>query len=242
MKLRMLAALALFALALGGCARSISDSGFPGAGPWARNPFYQGELNEMDLIGGRPVGITAAAEIAAALAAPEPVRARRGGALLVVQSGAMIPDEPMSLALRKYFDVAPFSGIPPRDNGNLAAARENFGDQLRLAAAQGGYRQVFVYWGVLETARRDVPTKAISWVPIVGAFVPDETQRMRIRLKGLLIDVASGRWRMLLPPEIEDAALSAGTNRESSDQGQVAALKVLGYTRLAEMLAASSIE
>lgn len=41
--------------------------------------------------------------------------------------------------------------------------------------------------------------KVVSWVPILGALVPDENQRMRIRLKVALIDVKSGKWEMFSP-------------------------------------------
>ena len=38
--------------------------------------------------------------------------ARKGAPILAIQSGAAIPDEPMVVALDRYFAVIPFSGVP----------------------------------------------------------------------------------------------------------------------------------
>ena len=151
-----------------------------------------------------------------------------------------MPDEPMLAALVHYFKAAPFNGVPPRETSETEKSTISYGEKLRLAAASGGYRQILVYWGLLETAQVNGPTKAISWVPIVGAFVPDQSQRMRIQLKAVLIDVASGRWRMFQPAALEDSAISADLNRESSDQSQVALLKEQGYAGLADLVAQST--
>jgi hypothetical protein len=107
---------------------------------------------------------------------------------------------------------------------------------LRLVAAQGGYTHILCYWGTLETAVEDKATKAISWIPIAGALVPDETQQMRIRLKAALIDVASGRWVMVTPDPIDDSALSSGLVRVKSDQKQVSELKKKAYATLVSEL------
>ena len=52
-------------------------------------------------------------------------------------------------------------------------------------------------------------TKAVSWVPIVGGIIPDESQEMRIRLKIALIDVATGQWDAFSPKPIQDTSASA---------------------------------
>jgi hypothetical protein len=170
---------------------------------------------------------------------------RGGKPLLVVQSGALVPDELMTDALKNHFQVSPFSGVPSKpDYPNVAAASTaepgSFGERLRLAAAQGGYHRVLVYWGQLETLRSVGVTKAVSWVPIVGAVVPDESQDMRIRLKAAIIDVETGRWHMILPESIADSAISASINRATSDQDQVQHLKAAGYARLADMVIAEA--
>ncbi len=240
MRIRPLVTLALF-LMLAACGtRSISNSGYPGDAYRVAvgNPLYQGELDELDLLVPRERAQTFEADIATALAVPRPVAAVPGEHLLVVQSGAQVPDEPMTDALARHFQVGPFSGIPARPAyGESDAAKDgSFGERLRLAAAQGGYHHILVYWGQLETQTTDGVTKAVSWVPVVGLVIPDESQRMRIRLKAALIEVATGRWRMLLPDSVENSAISASLNRVSSDQDQVAELKAAGYARLAEMV------
>jgi hypothetical protein len=90
---------------------------------------------------------------------------------------------------------------------------------------------------VLETGRESLVTKVVSWVPFVGGIVPDETQRMRIRLKVALVDVETGRWEMFVPEPFEDTDISGRYSRISSDQAQVAVLKEKGYTAAAEDLA-----
>lgn len=242
MNIRMMAALVLFALALGGCARSISNSGYVDPDyPYQSvgNPLYRGEIDELDLIVPPSTAGAATNDIAKALAVSDPVRADLGASLLVVQSGAIIPDAPMMQALGSHFRPAPFSGLPSQRGDSTAGQPGSYGERLRLAAANGGYRQILVYWGMLETAQINGPTKIISWVPIVGSFVPDESQKMRIQLKAVLIDVASGRWRMFQPMPLEDSAISAEINRESSDQDQVALLKEAGYAGLANLVAQS---
>ena len=69
-------------------------------------------------------------------------------------------------------------------------------------------------------------------------MVPDEKQKMRIRLKAAVIDVATGAWEFVIPEAYDDAASSARINREQSDQGQVTRLKAKGYEALAKALMA----
>ena len=68
---------------------------------------------------------------------------------------------------------------------------------------------MIVYWGILETGREDHGTKTISWVPVIGRIIPDEKQKMRIRLKAAVIDVASGAWEFVIPEVYNDARTSA---------------------------------
>lgn len=229
-------------MALGACStRSISNSGYPGDSYYGAggNRLYQGEIDELDLFVPRDRELTFKADIAAALANKLPVAAELGQPLLVVQSGALVPDEFMTDALAPHFQVAPFSGIPQRasySGSDEPSEDGSFGERLRLAAAAGGYRHIMIYWGQIETLSSNEATKAISWVPIVGMSVPDESQQMRIRLKAAIIEVATGRWRIVLPEAIGNTAVSASINRATSDQTQVAELKAAGYARLAEMI------
>jgi hypothetical protein len=239
MKRLSVAALALL-LALGACGtRSISNSGYPGDSYYgaAGNAFYQGEIDELDLFVPQKKNVSFQADIATALDVKDPVQAALGQPLLVVQSGAPVPDEPMTDALASYFQVAPFSGVPPRLTNAATDKDGSYGERLRLAAAAGGFRHMVVYWGQLESLSTNGVTKAVSWVPIVGMVIPDESQQMRIRLKAAVIEVATGRWRMVLADSIENSAISASINRATSDQEQVAELKAAGYAKLAQLIA-----
>jgi hypothetical protein len=214
-------------LALGACSvRSISNSGPPGE---RQNDFYRGELAEIDVLTPDAAQPISDERIRYALNDGGAVRAELGRPLMVIQSGALEPDREMAAALEPVFRVVPFSGIP-------AADRTGYARRLRLAAAEGGYRRILVYWGQLEAASQGTATKAVSWVPIVGMLVPDESQHMRIHLKAVIIDVASGRWRFLTPEPVEDERLSAGINRRTADQDQVTRLKSAGYAALARAL------
>jgi hypothetical protein len=235
--LRTLLPLLLVALLLAGCStRSISNSGYPEDRP---NPFYKGELSELDLLGIDPTAPIAEADIAGAFATHKRIELRKGAPILVVQSGAVIPDGPMITALDRYFTTSPFSGVP---EARPAAGSGGYARLLRLVAAKGGYEVIFCYWGVLESAREGHATKLVSWVPVVGAAVPDETQRMQIRLRVAVVDVKTGSWSMFAPEPFEDAALTAGLVRRQSDQEQVALLKDKAYKAAVEAFVARYAE
>jgi hypothetical protein len=97
---------------------------------------------------------------------------------------------------------------------------------------------IFCYWGVIDSAVEREATKVVSWVPLVGSVIPDETQLMRIRLKVALIDVRSGQWSMFAPEAFVDSALSAALIRAQSDQKQVALLKEKAYKAAVEAFVA----
>jgi hypothetical protein len=230
-----MAALILIAASLAGCngARSISNSGYPaGYDPSLQaypDTAYRGELSEFDLLIPATSEEISDQDISAALADRRPVAAELGKPLMVVQSGAIAPDAPMISALRERFPIVPFSGLPPTD-------QKSYAKRLRLAAASGGCTRILVYWGMLETQRHDEATSAVSWVPVVGWMIPDQSQEMRIRLKAAIIDVASGRWRMLTPEPVTDDGWSSRSNRVEADQDQVDDLKRLGYAALARQI------
>ncbi len=241
MKLRFCSTLAV-ALLLAGCeTRSISDSGYHHG---ESNAFYRGELTEADVIGApdatHPI---TDADIQHALHSSRPVHAAPGTGLVVVQSGALTPDDAMLQALNTRYRVQPFSGLPEerRFNDTTPADHSSYSKRLRLAAAQGGFEHILCYWGTLESARENQVTKSVSWIPIAGNFVPDENQRMRINLHAVLLDVGTGKWSAYTGKPAEDAALSAQVLRGSSDQKQVVKLKAAAYASLVDELVARSI-
>jgi len=225
----------VLAILLAGCTtRSISDSGYKGGNSYGRssdNPFYKGELSEFQVLGIDPSQNVTESQIQEALANSQRVSVRRGSGIMLVQSGAMIPDDSMVINLERYFKVAVFTGVP-----NDSVGGSNYAKTLRLAAAHGGYENILVYWGLLESAQENLATKSVSWVPIVGWVLPDESQHMRIRLKVALIGVKTGSWDMFSPEPFSDEAYSGMFSREGSDQAQVATLKEKAYIAAVEDL------
>jgi hypothetical protein len=141
----------------------------------------------------------------------------------------------MIAALDRYFAVIPFSGVPPADHKittakpALADEAQAYGHGLRLIAARGGADLIFCYWGVLESAAEDEATEGVSWLPVIGGVIPDQTQLMRIRLKVAVIDVKTGSWATFMPAPFTDTALSAAANRAAADQAPVEKLKAEAY-------------
>lgn len=238
-----MAALLAALLLLCGCntTRSISASGYPGPQPATGTPAYRGELSEFDVLGIEANEPASDEEIARQLASHRKPVVHRGAALLLVQSGAPLPDDGAIRALERDFSVVPFSGVPggvAAPPSSAAARRSDYARTLRLTAAKAGAETILCYWGTLETLKDREVSKAISWVPLVGAAVPDETQHMRIRLAVAVIDVRTGSWSIFAPEAYADVALSASLHREASDQSQVALLKDKAYQAAAEALVA----
>ena len=229
--------LLLVAGALVGCGiRSISDSDYNADSDRRHaqrsNPFYKGELSEFDVIGIDAKAAVTEEEIASAARSKERFIIPKGATIMLIQSGAMIPDEEMVKGMEKYYSVSVFTGVPTSDgNSNAAYSRA-----LRLAAAKAGAEKLIVYWGLLETGKENHATKAISWVPFIGGAIPDETQRMRIRMKVAVVDVKTGQWEMFSPEPAEDIASSGSYSRAASDQAQVAVLKGKAYKATADDL------
>ena len=241
--LRRTVAISIFltALALQGCGvRSISDSGYQAESQGRFRPaskaLYKGELTEFEVLGIASQTPASQEEINRSLEDRQRLTLPKGSPIMLVQSGAIMPDDQMVRALESHHRIVAFSGIPTEpSNGNIAPA-------LRLAAARGGCEKIMVYWGILETAQKDMSTKTVSWVPIIGGMIPDESQEMRIRLKVAIIDVKSGQWKTISPKPIQDTSASARYTRASSDQRQVETLKSQAYAELANDIANNHAE
>lgn len=242
---KLLLSLPLFAasiLFLGGCqTRSISNVG--GSGYHSRGDF-QGELNELSVLGIKHSEHVENAVIVAALAERKEseVALGSGDAIAVIQSGARFPDDEMLSALNPLAKLIPLSGVPPEPTGSYRLRDKEqkrpdpgrLDKSLRLAAAKGGANKLLVYWGILESAAEpEQVAKQLSWVPLVGRVVPDETQHVQIRVKAALIDVATGNWTMIRTEPLQDKRMSSRLTRESSDLKQVLALKEQAYGQFA---------
>lgn len=245
MKTKLFAIICVIASLLAGCSsRSISNSGYE------HDHSYQGELSELQVLGVEPGKAITNEDIQQALANAGQVKLQRGDRVVMIQSGARWPDDKMLELAERYYDVVPLSGVPARGHGkyyepyadglhhrptkDAEFVHQPLDKALRLAAARTGARTLVVYWGVLETKREAYATKAVSWVPIVGSFVPDEEQETRIRLRAAIIDVETGDWELLEPKSYSDDRTTVGIGREYSDQKQVTLLKEQAYERLVD--------
>ncbi|HWW00994.1 MAG TPA: hypothetical protein VNZ64_14955 [Candidatus Acidoferrum sp.] len=240
----LILACALFA----GCnktTRSISHSGYPqqnsycagGAYDGVSDPAfeYRGELSEFDVLGIPRGEFTSDADIRRAIEASKPVRLHPGSSILLIQSGALFPDGAMVAEMSKHFRVVPFSGVPTvrRIGAGVMQTEssdpESYSKSLRLTAARGGTDFIVCYWGMLDSESDRLPTKTVSWVPIVNWFMPDEKQHMRIQLKVAFVDVRSGNWSVFSPKPFDDARITTSPRRGTVDQKQVERLKKLAY-------------
>ena len=238
-----------------GCTRSvrpISNSGYvkPSrhttyCGPQVSDlaTEYRGELSEFDVLGITRGQMTSESEIRRALDQAKQVKLHPGNSMLLIQSGAAFPDAPIVAALSKHFQVVPFSGVPSVSPAEShpdygSGNSESYAKSLRLAAARGGNDFIVCYWGFLESANEDLPTKTVSWVPMPGLkwVLPDEKQHMRIRLKLAIVDVRSGNWTVFSPEQFEDTRKSTSPRRAAKDQILVEELKQKAYEAAARDL------
>ncbi|MBL63747.1 MAG: aminopeptidase [Opitutae bacterium] len=201
---------------------------------------YQGELNELSVLGVRVNEEVSSEDIAQALdeRGRNPLELNKGDVLAVIQSGARFPDKEMLGSLEPLAKIVPLSGVSPKPREDRRGKESIRMDKsLRMAAAKGGANKMLVYWGILESASEpEQAAKQLSWVPIAGRLIPDETQHVQIRVKAALIDVATGHWTLIRTEPLQDKRMSSRLTRASSDLKQVLALKEKAYGQFAKDL------
>jgi len=191
---------------------------------------YRGELTEFDVLGIARGELTSEASIRRALDEARKVKLQPDTSILLIQSGALFPDSGMTTELEKHFRTMPFTGVPPyHPNAGGASDPETFAKSLRLAAARAGNDVIVCYWGFLEAMSENLPTKPVSWLPVANWVLPDEKQRMRIRLKLAIVDVRCGNWAVFSPAPFENTHISERSRRARADQAQVEQLKAEAY-------------
>src|SRR5262245_1843304 len=154
---------------------NISDPGFA----------YKGEISEFDVLGITREQVTSEEEIGRALDRANRVKLRPGSSILLIQSGAIFPDGEFVAELSKHYRVVHFSGVPAPCKTNswgqsASLDAKGYSKSLRLAAARGANDYIICYWGILESGSEKLPTKTVSWLPVVNWLLPDAKQRMRI--------------------------------------------------------------
>jgi hypothetical protein len=224
-------------LALASCTTESISSDYQNGGarrynqPVVAQPSWTGgELSEADLIGISGEGEITQEKIATA------VRDRSfllhpGSRVMLLQSGAPVPDQEMMDAFARNYTVIPMDGQRPVD------APKRMDLSLRLRAAGGGVDTIVVVWGVLESTEKNNAGSAVLWVPIVGMFVPDTTKMMRIRLRALVLDVKTGSWDVVIPEIFTSDVTSSGLRSDYNFTRQKLELKKKAYNDLAAKLA-----
>ena len=85
---------------------------------------------------------------------------RKGDSILLIQSGATIPDKEMNERMEKYFSVSVFTGVPEsgkKENASYARA-------LRYAAAKAGIERIVVYSGRFRVWTKEPCDWSWFWV------------------------------------------------------------------------------
>jgi hypothetical protein len=212
-------------LALSSCATtSISNTG--------RNSLYSGELAETDLLGiptGKNVS-DATIQATLARASRTPMRLRGGDHVMLIQSGALQPDPALTQAFSSRVRVSAFSGLP-------AAEKKPSPSALRLAAAQAGANKIVCVWGLLESAEHSTGMGAVTWLPVVGDFIPGRRTLSRITLKGMIMDTASGAWHSHSTTPVNASRLTAAIIEDTQSARQTDQMKADAYEQLARMMA-----
>ncbi len=213
------------------CSKSISETGY--AQSENKVPGYnaqQKELNELKVLGIRNLSSITEENISEVMATATSVDLPKGDSILLIQSGADYPDSEMIESMSQYWDVNILSGSNDKYSG------DNLNKALRYIAASGGNKHLVVYWGIVETAKKSLASKNISWVPFVGWSLPDENTQMRIRLKFAIINVETGSWKMIQPSPVEEEFMSSIIGREGKEQEKVIELKKLVYANAAKQI------
>ncbi|MEM0895437.1 MAG: hypothetical protein AAGJ79_01035 [Verrucomicrobiota bacterium] len=224
----LLPAISIVTCAITSCSTvSISNTG--------NNRLYSGELSQMDVL-----GLTSESPVSLA-SYKNWSPPRNGGRILLVQSGAMMPDPALLDAFEQRFDVVAFSGLKSdysaRSSSGLKKEAIPTARKMRAAAAAAGAKHIVCVWGSVESEDVQHATKAVSWVPVAGGIVPDETEHMRLSLKAGIIDTTSGQWDSVSHYSPVSKSVSANLNRSVRRTQHIESAKESGYEVLAEKVA-----
>jgi hypothetical protein len=160
------------------------------------------------------------------------VQMRPGSNLLLLHSGYSEPEKAMIGEMNRYFRVINYSGLTIHDPGVTNA--DTCARFLRLAAARLGAESLVCYWTTSEYSRRDLPGKSISWVPVVGRIIPDEMERVRVRITFAAVDVRTGQWALHAAAPVEEEVRRSEHQRELEETDFNRQLKTRAYKSAAQ--------
>lgn len=204
-----------------------------------RNPFYRGEISEMDLLD-IPIGGGVTEEgIRSTLArsSHKSIRLHGGEHVLLIQSGSPQPDGSLSAAFAKHVSISPFSGLPAAESSTRTTTSARLTPaELRMAAARAGASKIVCVWGLVESAHAPTGLESVSWVPVVGLFIPDKRTVSRLTLKGMVMDTATGAWHSYTTTPVACKRTTAGINEEYASISQTDQMKTEAYSKLADLM------
>ncbi|WP_395745368.1 hypothetical protein [Prosthecobacter sp.] len=203
-----------------------------------RNPFYRGEIAEADLLGIPANGSVTDAAIRATLegASRRSVRLHPGEHILLIQSGSIQPDGALSRAFEQHVRVSPYSGLPQDSDGQAQAAKRPDPRVLRMAAARAGASKIVCVWGLLESAHDSTGFDSITWLPVVGEFIPGKRTVTRLTLKAMVMDTATGSWKSFSTDPITDKRVTAAITEDLQSSRQIEQMKGGAYAQLARRM------
>lgn len=165
--------------------------------------------------------------------------------IILVQSGATVPDAYMQSELAKYYRVSVYNGIPnpknlPSNRKNKDSSNyfnNNYMKKLRFIAAKGGQDTIIIYWKTLEKGTLDQKTNTIKWNQYNGDNLTNNTKLLRYLLKFTLVDVVTGNWSTYSPVNIEVDYIIPKKSTIPTEQFQIDQLIQKTYTNAALLLA-----
>ena len=215
-------------LILSGCSSvPISNAGFSQHRS-SHSRYADKELTELDVLGIPSTLLLDDDHITKTLSEKSAIELHPHSKLLLLQSGTDFPDSEMVQSMSQFWDISVLSG----DSRNYP--KENLNTILRYTAATGGNDFIVVYWGVIQSAKSDLHSKNVSWIPMLGWSLPDEETKMRVIVKFAIIDVKNGQWKTFQAEPIESAFLSSIHNREGKNQVQEIEIKRAIYAKVSE--------
>lgn len=149
--------------------------------------------------------------------------------IILVKSGATVPDAYMQSELAKFYRISTYNGFAntkrpsnrkkSKDTEN--AFNNNYMRQLRLIAAKGGQSTIIVYWGTVEKAVLNEKTNLFDWSPYDGTKLQTDTKLLRYLLRFTLVDVITGNWSTYSPVNLEVKYIDKKMNSNMTDALQI---------------------
>lgn len=158
--------------------------------------------------------------------------------IVLVQSGATVPDTAMQEAMMKYYRVSVYSGIPQvkisskfikKNEQTYIPPQNTYIKRLRLAAARAKQDKIIVYWGKMELGRMDSENKTLIWDSYYGGDIPSATEYLRYLVRFALVDVNTGMWAMYSSINKEVPYKKRGINSTNHDMTQISKVKADAY-------------